>query len=374
MKRETREPLVKQVVASLDGEAPLAERPRVALLTRDDPAHARGGVETFCEHLQRALSVPLVLAYGGAAGRRLIFNEARDAFATMTQLVEAVSTHGIDVVVANGAAAWALDPKRWSRDLPPVITVYHGTYAGFGRATAAHSPVRGFWARHMGALLERRAGHVGAATVAVSPSVAREVEHFYRLHARVIPNAVMLRSVAVAQRDEVRRRWSLPVQASVGLFVGRGTWAKGFDLVLQLARARPSLTVVAAGVEPRRGLAPNVRALGILTREEVGALYAGTDVVVLPSRYEGCSYVPLEAMAAGCPVVVSAVGAFEEPGPQPFGAVVPPGERNALLAAVDEVLASPSRFDPRRYVARHFGFEPFASAWKALLAEVLHGA
>lgn len=62
----------------------------------------------------------------------------------------------------------------------------------------------------------------------------------------------------------------------------------------------------------RLGVASRVRWAGGKGHDEVVRLYAATDVVVVPSRYEGFGLVAAEAMAAGRPVAAAAVGGLVE--------------------------------------------------------------
>lgn len=55
-----------------------------------------------------------------------------------------------------------------------------------------------------------------------------------------------------------------------------------------------------------------VRTLGRVTDAELRALYEAALCLVFPSRYEGFGLPPVEAMAAGCPVVAARSGAVPE--------------------------------------------------------------
>jgi glycosyltransferase involved in cell wall biosynthesis len=52
--------------------------------------------------------------------------------------------------------------------------------------------------------------------------------------------------------------------------------------------------------------------MGRIADEDMPALYAAADVFTLPSTREGFGLVALEAMAAGCPVVLSDLPVFRE--------------------------------------------------------------
>ena len=80
------------------------------------------------------------------------------------------------MLTASKCAAWAIGPQLAQQLGVPVITTYHGTYAGFGRAIAPVARRRGFLSRTYGAFLERRAGAGRAAVVAVSARVAAEAD------------------------------------------------------------------------------------------------------------------------------------------------------------------------------------------------------
>jgi len=87
--------------------------------------------------------------------------------------------------------------------------------------------------------------------------------------------------------------------------------------------------------------------LGWVDDEARASLLAGASALAYPSRYEGFGLPPLEAMAAGAPVVATAVGAV----PEVVGdaaLLVPPADAGALAEALRSVLLDGERADDLR--------------------------
>jgi glycosyltransferase involved in cell wall biosynthesis len=95
---------------------------------------------------------------------------------------------------------------------------------------------------------------------------------------------------------------------------------RAFSLI---AQRMPYKLVIAGCRDPRYypelkaeaqtpGLADKVLFLNYISADELPALYAGAKAFVFPSLYEGFGLPPLEAMACGCPVVVSNVASLPE--------------------------------------------------------------
>lgn len=90
----------------------------------------------------------------------------------------------------------------------------------------------------------------------------------------------------------------------------------------------------------RLGVADRVVFAGY--RSDVPSLLAGCDVFCLPSDVEGLPLVVLEAMAQAKPVVATAVGGTPElVASGETGLLVPPGDTDALAAALRTVLDDP---------------------------------
>ncbi|HEX6851635.1 MAG TPA: glycosyltransferase family 4 protein [Candidatus Polarisedimenticolaceae bacterium] len=89
-----------------------------------------------------------------------------------------------------------------------------------------------------------------------------------------------------------------------------------------------------------RGLEDRFRLLG--WRQDVAELLAAMDVFVLTSRFEGLPRAVLQAMAAGVPVVATAVGGTPEVVRDgATGRLVPPGEPRTAAAAILGLAADP---------------------------------
>ena len=147
-----------------------------------------------------------------------------------------------------------------------------------------------------------------------------------------------------------------PGQAGPGhraLVVGVGRLAaqKGFATLLRAA-ARwqrrgtvPLLIIAGEGpleAELRRQAADagvSVRFLG--PRGDVPALLAAADVVVVPSTWEGQPLIVQEALRAGRPLVATRVGGIAGLTGDDGALLVPPGDAEALSAAVIRLLDDP---------------------------------
>lgn len=146
-----------------------------------------------------------------------------------------------------------------------------------------------------------------------------------------------------------RSRMALGIPAGVPLVgaVGRLHRQKGFaDLITALAQVRehfPAVRLLLVGDGELRGdLEARAQSLGLSRvvrfagpRTDVPAILAGLDLFVLPSLWEGLPNVVLEAMAAGLPVVATAVGGTPEVVVDGIsGLLVPPRDPAALAEAL----------------------------------------
>ena len=85
----------------------------------------------------------------------------------------------------------------------------------------------------------------------------------------------------------------------------------GVPFTVVIAGDGPLLPAVLARLD-QAGLTPRVRALGEVSRRLLGDVLCASDVLCLPSRWEGISLVVQEAMARGAAVVTADVGGQRE--------------------------------------------------------------
>ena len=119
-------------------------------------------------------------------------------------------------------------------------------------------------------------------------------------------------------------------------------------------RLRPDLERQAADL----GLGNRAVFLG--DRRDVRAILASLDVSVVPSASESLSNAMLESMAAGVPVVATAVGGNCELGADGRAQLVRPHDDEALAAGLESVLASKESRLEISHRARQFAQEEFS--------------
>lgn len=182
---------------------------------------------------------------------------------------------------------------------------------------------------------------------------------------------------SVDARDEVRTELGLSADDVVMAMVAVMRPGKGHDVLLGafgLLRSRPVLLIVGDGAsmpEVRRRAAPfgdRVRLLGF--REDVPRLLRGVDLVVHPTRTDALPTALVHAIAAGLPVVASAVGGVPEIVPPGAGELVPPGDPGALAAALDRIVAATDRHRMGAEGRARFEARFEATRWAATLADL----
>jgi glycosyltransferase involved in cell wall biosynthesis len=296
----------------------------------DDPATPSGGNRydrAVCERLARTRDLHEIAVNGdwprpAAPSRAALHTALSDVPDTSTVLLDGLVACGVPEIV-----------EQHARRLRLVVLVHLplGDETGLSPAAAATLTA-----------LERRVLHAAAAVVVTSDGTARRVRDLHDLppaRVHVAPPGVDPAPAVTGGADGGRL-----------LCVAAVTPRKGQDvLIAALARLDDlewTCTCVGAtpyGVPPAPG---RVRFTGPLTGDALDTAYAGADLLVLPSRAEPYGMVVTEALARALPVLASRVdGVPEALGAAPDGgtpgALVPPGDPDALAAALRAWLTGP---------------------------------
>lgn len=166
----------------------------------------------------------------------------------------------------------------------------------------------------------------------------------------VIPNAVPLDEIeaaSVARQEETK----IEPNGRLVLYVGRLAPEKNLGVLvsaLRLVLSDPSIVAVLCGEGPlRSSLAQSLRGHGIADRvwlpgyvSNVWSWLKRADVFVSVSLFEGHPNAVMEAMASGCPVVVSDIPAHREFLDEESAVLVKPELPAALAEAIANVLSA----------------------------------
>jgi UDP-glucose:(heptosyl)LPS alpha-1,3-glucosyltransferase len=191
--------------------------------------------------------------------------------------------------------------------------------------------------------------------IANSRMVAEEIKLFYGLEEdkiKVIYNPAAERQLTGKDSEEaasaVFRELALPHGRPVLLFLGSGFERKGLAFIIKALSLLPQVFLLVAGqgriafyerLAGKCGVSKRVKFLGL--RSDVPRLLAAADVLVLPTIYDPCANVCLEALAAGKPVVTTcANGASEIISQGENGFIIKnPADTNCLADACRQALA-----------------------------------
>jgi glycosyltransferase involved in cell wall biosynthesis len=170
-----------------------------------------------------------------------------------------------------------------------------------------------------------------------------------------VDNDWWARQADLIDKRAVRRRLGIPENAHVFLFCSKlQPWKRPEDALRAFAKLGNSEAVlVFAGDGPlrpeleaeARALAVSNRTifLGFVNQSQLPELFRSSDVLLLTSGYDGCPLVVCEAMACGCPVILSDAipGRFDIVRQGTTGFIYPCGDVEALAAVLREIIARP---------------------------------
>lgn len=247
--------------------------------------------------------------------------------------------HAHSPLIAGVVRLAALTLPR--RERPVVVSTEHNLWSGFALPTR---------------LINALTCGLDAKRWAVSQEVKTSVWPALRPSYEVLLHGTLLGDPLPADtRAEVREELGLAETDLVGITVANYRRQKNYpNLLAAVARVRathPGFVMLVVGQGPLAdevaathaslGLGDGCRLLGY--RDDVRRLLAAADLFILGSDYEGLPVAVMEAMAAGLPIVATAVGGVPEAVTDgESGLLVPPRDPEALAAAIGRLVEDPA--------------------------------
>jgi glycosyltransferase involved in cell wall biosynthesis len=270
---------------------------------------------------------------------------------------------------------------------PLVVHTLHSVASGEIRSR--------FWRR-----FQNWAYRWGVHPVAIAEEVAQSFRQEYRREPiAIIPNGIP--TAHYAADPQVRHQWrikeGIPEDKVVLVCVAGLRPPKNHSLLLRAyARLRnilPQTVLLLVGPsDPTNpeyteslklliqelGIVDHVRFLG--ARSDVTAILNAADIFILSSLYEGNPLSVMEAMAAGLPLICTAVGGIPELIQHyQTGLLVPPNDETALANAIEQLVIDSSLrtqlgHAAREYARAHFDVEQMARAYEQLYLALLRNS
>lgn len=266
--------------------------------------------------------------------------------------------------------------------VPAVVHTFHGhVFHGY------FSPAK----TRLFIALERFCARLSSRVLTVSERLKDELVAYGIAPAEkisVVPLGLDLAPFAETPRGagQLRRELGLSRDAPLVGIVGRLAPIKNHRLFLEAAaQIEPGAHVAIVGDgELRADLEAQAAALGLADRahflgwrRDLPAIYSDLDALVIASDNEGTPVSLIEAMAAGAPVVSTAVGGAPDLiDDGRTGLLVPPGDAPTLAAAINRLLHDPAGARSLAEAARplalaRFGIDRLAADLSALYADLL---
>jgi glycosyltransferase involved in cell wall biosynthesis len=342
---------IAYVINSVEGGGAALPVPAVTRVLRDEGAQ----VEVFALTRRDGRALPPMLASG--LDVRVRAGGEKDHLAALGWLTATLAAWKPDLIWTSLSRATLLGQVVGGRLRIPVVSWQHAAYL-----------------KPANRMLLRARQRASALWVADSYSVRA----LTAARLAVPDERLMLWPIFAADPDAPRAaRWRRGEPVRIGS-LGRLHPVKGYDvLVAALARLnadglspnQPFEVAIAGDGQERARLEAEIRAAGLEDVrlvgfcERPGAFLRGLHLYVQPSRSEGLCVAAHEAMQAGLPTIVSAVGELPlSVVDGETGLVVAPGDAAALAQTLAWTLRNPERLAPMGAAARDRVLTRFSQA------------
>ena len=274
---------------------------------------------------------------------------------------------GVPVIVSDDSAVWAGATALAKRH--PIIGVLHADEEKYY------------------SLAKMNASRV-AALVGVSHRISNKIASLIpesRAAIATIPCGIPIAAAEIADNSDtdgtLRLTWVGRIQESqkrisdipkIAALVGKS----GVPVRLSIVGDGPDRDLLAASVSAA-GLSSSTDFLGWLPKPEVTRVLRRSDILVLPSNFEGMPLSVMEALAVGCAIVASRTSGIEDYTRHPLAegclwthAVGDVGEAAQCVKKAHDVPHAIRRARARRFAASEFSIERNVQAYRNLISEL----
>ncbi len=205
---------------------------------------------------------------------------------------------------------------------------------------------------------------------------------------KVIYNGINIEEYDESKTKDLRNELGIPENIPLIGFVGRLSIQKGIEYLLKAfleVKRRSNAHLLIAGVGEleeyiknfisQNNLEDSVHLLGF--RDDTNNIMRTTDLLILPSLWEGFGIVLIEAMAAGRACITTQISSMPEIVKNNIsGIIVPPKDSNSLAEAClkiisDKDLANKMGLEGKRLVKEKFGIGKMIDNYEEVFSELL---
>ncbi|MEW6734298.1 MAG: glycosyltransferase family 4 protein [Acidobacteriota bacterium] len=260
-----------------------------------------------------------------------------------------------DVIVFHSYCGWLFNfCKRLLSQRPITMTAFHGLEPLFFQRVAVFAAAQGrklslrfrIFVRLQNWLIKTSCQRSDYLTCLNS-----EEEQYLASHNYQSPNHIVRCPHWVEEQFFIDRDYQQT--PSKILFIGQWLYTKGTRFVVDgfsaVATRYPQLRLMLVGIHTATEqvladfpaeLQSRIEVYGQIPHKEISTYYQAADLFLFPSLSEGFSRALLEAMAAGLPIITTAVGSAPDLLQDRYSAIlVPVGDSDGIVRALEELLA-----------------------------------
>ena len=173
-----------------------------------------------------------------------------------------------------------------------------------------------------------------------------------------------------------------PTSGEYIAYIGRLSYEKGYDLLVEVARKHPEIKFCFAGAQREKNnteIPKNVEFKGYLQKKELSKFIQESRFIVIPSRcYEGFPMAILEAACHGKPAIASNHGGFTEiigQGENAIGKLFEPGNTDDLDKQIAELWNNQTLTEELgekafKKLKKHYDSEVVYKQWETLFSKL----